>query len=331
MSWLVVCRLSYKSRARGGRVGQISVTFFTFLQTFGNDLLWLPILQEYNVANDFPVDFKDVVFTITSEGVVKARLPQKGTVKCAMNFKDIPFDSHRCSLLFASAKFAEADLLFMLASEPAVFTSKVENAEWDIGDFNAIIGRRIMPLSGFQSQNYSSVSVTFELDRKPYFYLTQGLLPTLLFWFNSYVGFFINWSSSSARASIHMTATLILVNHLRNVYSKLPTISYRTWLGDYIVSHLLISSLQMCFFAAVFYSNSQLNELKKQALSEYAEAVQGVRRDPEYRLWVYRNTGLMHTSRFKIFQFFSQLDQIGLIVFFIVVLLVNVCFLSTTN
>eukprot|EP00959_Pyramimonas_sp_CCMP1952_P265419 5549941-Pyramimonas_sp.AAC.1 len=134
----------------------------------------------------------------------------------------------------------------------------MSNAEWDIGDLKASLTSKRVGLSDGLGFVYSAVSLDFKIRRQPYYYIAQAVLPTLLFWAISYVGFFITWSVAPARSAIHMSAILILVNHLKNVSDTLPTISYRTWLSEYLVSHLVIVVLQMIAFALTFFCNTKL-------------------------------------------------------------------------
>mmetsp|Transcript_30606 Transcript_30606/g.66796 ORF Transcript_30606/g.66796 Transcript_30606/m.66796 type:complete len:427 (-) Transcript_30606:90-1370(-) len=327
LQW-VDCRLAYKSRARGGRVSVISMTYDTLLESFGNVLIWMPLPREYNAALEEYADLRSIIITISPEGVLTAKIPQRGTVRCPMNFKDVPFDTHVCRLTFASPEFDEAHMVYTLGSEPAVYNSTEENQEWDIGSFNATQSEKVVLLSEGRNLTYASVNVDFEIERKPFYFVTQGMIPTVLFWFISYVGFFISWSTSSARAAIHMSAILILVNHFRNIFTKLPVISYQTWMADYIVAHLAVTSLHMISFAAAYYSNEKLNEFKKQAIREFANSIKGVDPDSDYIEWIKENTGKMHSTTYKVAVFFSQLDQISEITFLVVIVVVNAIYLK---
>jgi len=311
--WLqwVDCRLSFKSLERGGSVDSIVMSYNTLLETYDNALVWLPMPLDYNAVHRAAEISRTMIIYVEYTGVIRARLPQRGTARCPMNFRKVPFDKHTCSLVYASPEFPVSEIRYVLTSEPAAFTGRghLNNAVWDIKDLNAKPTQKRVDLSENRGFIYSAVEVSFRIEREPYYYIVQAVLPTLLFWAISYVGFFINWSAAPARSAIHMSAILILVNHLKNISDTLPTISYRTWLTEYVVSHLVIAALQMVAFAAVFFCNERLGELKKE---ESLGNVAG---------------GL----KIKLYSFGSQLDKVSRVHFFLVVLILNLVFLITAD
>uniref|UniRef100_A0A7S0R999 Neurotransmitter-gated ion-channel ligand-binding domain-containing protein n=1 Tax=Pyramimonas obovata TaxID=1411642 RepID=A0A7S0R999_9CHLO len=305
--WLqwVDCRLAFKEPKRGGTISTIVMSYNTLLETFSDVLLWFPIPLDYSAIMRASSNTRTMIIYIEPSGVLRARLPQRGTARCPMNFREVPFDRHTCTLTYASPEYDVSEIRYVLTSTPAKFSGSTTNAEWDIEELTAQLTSKRVDLSDNRGFVYSAVDVAFRIRRQPYYYITQAVLPTLLFWAISYVGFFISWSVAPARSAIHMSAILILVNHLKNVSDTLPTISYKTWLSQYVASHLVIVGLQMCAFAATFYCNTKLGELKK------AESLGG---------------GDGGFAR-KIYTYLSHLDKVSRVHFFAVVFILNTVFM----
>ena len=77
----------------------------------------------------------------------------------------------------------------------------------------------------------AGLEIYFELQRKPFYYSANFVLPSSVFMVLSYVSFWISPGAAPARIAIGIIPVLIMVSQMSSVYSTLPPISYATWLS----------------------------------------------------------------------------------------------------
>jgi len=336
--WLqwVDCRLAFKSPERGGHVDTITMSYDTMLKMKDNFMIWTPVPKNLNADHVTSATDRERIIIIEPSGKVRARVPQRAVARCPMNLKDVPFDKHTCILLYASVEFLAEDVSYVLASDPAAFDAPQANADWKIGGLSANLTFSRVELSDGEFAIYSAVEASFPLEREPYFYLSAGVLPTILFWSVSYVGFFIHYSVAPSRVAIHITAILILVNHLQYITATLPTVSYRTWLSDYIVAHLVISVFHMVAFAAVYYSNWKLAELKEAEAAyeskKIAEALEQETKNADEKKTdeKKKDSRMLQNAAIRCCQWAACLDDVSRVASLMTVLTVNIYYLVTS-
>jgi len=338
--WLqwVDCRLAFKSPERGGHVPVISMSHEALLMAFDNDLIWTPLPRNKNAAKEALALNNAIIWYIEPSGVVRARVPQRGTGRCPMDFAGVPFDDHTCKFIYASPEFLETEVQYVLATNPAhyVATGGLKNADWEIGPLEAVQTTTQTSLSDDEWLTYSAVEASFRIERNSYYYIANAVLPTLLFYLLSYVGFYISITAAPSRSAIHMSSILILVNHLRNITETLPTVSYRTWLGDYIVAHLCITVFHMVSFAIVFYCNDRLvyftkrKEVQKLALEQAlsAQALEQSRKAAEDGVMKARGALRRLDARIYMLKFGASFDAIFRVASVLLVIALNIYFLG---
>ena len=97
---------------------------------------------------------------------------------------------------------------------------------------NKVNNRPIFSPSGA----YDTLSVTFILRRNIGFYVFQYLLPCALIVILSWVGFWIDYQSTPARASLGITTVLTITTLSNSIRSSLPQVAYVKSLDIYLLS-----------------------------------------------------------------------------------------------
>lgn len=113
-----------------------------------------------------------------------------------------------------------------------------------------------------QEATYSGAPFVIRFVREPGFFLTYYIFPSLLFVGIGYCAFFIDKNAAPARVSLGIVAILINININSKAQSILPKISYRTWLGNFLLGTLLMSTIQMAEYAVLNYCTTTYNQYR---------------------------------------------------------------------
>ena len=80
----------------------------------------------------------------------------------------------------------------------------------------------------------SQVNYRININRKSDYIIQTVMVPSIMFWFISYMGFYVNPAAIPARIAVHLLPILILSNTIKEVHNRMPPISYVTWLSNYL-------------------------------------------------------------------------------------------------
>lgn len=92
-----------------------------------------------------------------------------------------------------------------------------------------------------QTEDFSGIRLKITPDKKTNYYTYTIVVPSILFTWMSYLGFWIDSKSVPARA--YLGALAILVNI--NAYFLLPVVSSANWMGNFLLGCLMFGVLTM--------------------------------------------------------------------------------------
>ena len=143
----------------------------------------------------------------------------KDTTFCPMNLKYFPFDKHICQIDFMQTPrlgvnvttgnyihYVRKGIVFQKAAIETNVQFLVENGEWELESLKLDTNLRITNIEGVVI-TYPIYTVTFELRRKPSFYVMILMLPSILVSLISVIGFLLP-SESGEKVSLQLTALL---------------------------------------------------------------------------------------------------------------------------
>ncbi|KAL3082240.1 hypothetical protein niasHS_005284 [Heterodera schachtii] len=140
---------------------------------------------------------------------------------CKMDLKMFPFDSIACQLIFESYSFNTEEVRLVWHENPVTMMERVELPDFDLIGW-ATDHQRLEYPNGI----WDRAQVKFTFARRYGFYLFQSYFPTSLTVISSWVGFFFDVRSVSARITLGVSSLLALTFQFGNVLRHLPRVSY---------------------------------------------------------------------------------------------------------
>ncbi|VDM56276.1 unnamed protein product [Angiostrongylus costaricensis] len=140
---------------------------------------------------------------------------------CSVNLKMFPFDSLSCEIVLESYSFNTDEVRLQWHDVPITMMEKVELPDFDLIGWSTDHQRLEYP-NGI----WDRAKVKFTFARRYGFYLFQSYFPTSLTVISSWVGFFFDVRSVSARITLGVSSLLALTFQFGNVLRHLPRVSY---------------------------------------------------------------------------------------------------------
>uniref|UniRef100_A0A0K0D3X7 Neur_chan_LBD domain-containing protein n=1 Tax=Angiostrongylus cantonensis TaxID=6313 RepID=A0A0K0D3X7_ANGCA len=132
-----------------------------------------------------------------------------------------PFDSLSCEIVLESYSFNTDEVRLQWHDVPITMMEKVELPDFDLIGWSTDHQRLEYP-NGI----WDRAKVKFTFARRYGFYLFQSYFPTSLTVISSWVGFFFDVRSVSARITLGVSSLLALTFQFGNVLRHLPRVSY---------------------------------------------------------------------------------------------------------
>ncbi|XP_033750879.1 neuronal acetylcholine receptor subunit alpha-10-like isoform X2 [Pecten maximus] len=216
--------------------------------------LWVPDLVLYDNAESTLSGIKDFRAELKHTGFISYNFPSILNSLCAINVRYFPFDTQTCPLIFGSWAYNGLELDISNASSHTGLASFVRSIEWEVLDAPITYSQ-----DWYGDMYWSTVTFTFNLQRKPLFYIMNILCPCLLITFVAVFGFMLP-PDSGEKVNLEITVLLSLAVFQLIVLETIPPSGDSTpFLGMYfMVSMALVgmSCLLTVFVLQVHYKGN---------------------------------------------------------------------------
>nr|CDJ98430.1 unnamed protein product [Haemonchus contortus] len=206
---------------------------------------------------------------------------------CSVNLKMFPFDSLSCEIVLESYSFNTDEVRLLWHDVPITMMEKVELPDFDLIGWSTDHQRLEYP-NGI----WDRAKVKFTFARRYGFYLFQSYFPTSLTVISSWVGFFFDVRSVSARITLGVSSLLALTFQFGNVLRHLPRVSYIKCLDVWMIFSVIFIFCTLVELAIVCQLNRWererqigskvlghwLNQIRKTRRNENRSNGEGVRR-----------------------------------------------------
>ena len=167
-------------------------------------------------------------FDMASDGTVSWEHQADNHIKCTMDFREMPYDVQHCYMRVLSIRSTDdvrfevppADVEDVLYKDPDRL-AQMSNAEWDCTAISEVRGFSASEASG---DRFSYVDLNFTLRRKPGWYTSNVVLPTIVLIVISWSSFFISRAAVPARVALGIICYLTLNNLAGSVAQQMPKI-----------------------------------------------------------------------------------------------------------
>uniref|UniRef100_A0A0N5BQG5 Neur_chan_LBD domain-containing protein n=1 Tax=Strongyloides papillosus TaxID=174720 RepID=A0A0N5BQG5_STREA len=200
----------------------VCATNITVKSDFRNKI-WTPdtciINSKESAIHSSPSENTFVILYQT--GMVWSNFRMNVRAPCTMDLKMFPFDRIECRLTFESYSFNRDEVRLLWHSNAVTMMEKVE-----LPDFDLIGWTTHRKQMDYPNGVWDRAQVNFTFARRYGFYLFQSYFPTSLTVISSWVGFFFDVRSVSARITLGVSSLLALTFQFGNVLRHLPRVSY---------------------------------------------------------------------------------------------------------
>lgn len=200
----------------------VCATNITVKSDFRNKI-WTPdtciINSKESAIHSSPSENTFVILYQT--GMVWSNFRMNVRAPCTMDLKMFPFDRIECRLTFESYSFNRDEVRLLWHNNAVTMMEKVE-----LPDFDLIGWTTHRKQMDYPNGVWDRAQVNFTFARRYGFYLFQSYFPTSLTVISSWVGFFFDVRSVSARITLGVSSLLALTFQFGNVLRHLPRVSY---------------------------------------------------------------------------------------------------------
>uniref|UniRef100_A0A8C4R0B6 Uncharacterized protein n=2 Tax=Eptatretus burgeri TaxID=7764 RepID=A0A8C4R0B6_EPTBU len=156
---------------------------------FPLSMIWTPdVMLEEQLEHN--VLLTEVYANVNSSGHVHHSVPTKVVISCLLNIYYFPFDSHNCSVMFASWLHLADDIVVDLTRDKESMINDrsilVEGGEWRLLAIDCFYDLLIR--GKFQ---YSRYRFSFQIRRNSMFYVSSLVVPSALLLFADFISFYV--------------------------------------------------------------------------------------------------------------------------------------------
>ncbi|XP_052098769.1 neuronal acetylcholine receptor subunit alpha-10-like [Mytilus californianus] len=219
--------------------------------------IWVPDLTLYDSISSEFFGLADFRPTIYYDGSVYYNFPTVIEALCPIDVANFPFDSQKCELIFGSWAYHGFSLDFSPRSSAVDLSSMKQNVEWEVP--NLTVERHVV-YYGCCPEPYPDVTFYFHLKRKPAFYVTNIIIPSIMITILVALGFILPVSSGE-KVSLVITVMLAMSVFQLLVADKLPPSAEATpWIViffNFILGLSGVSTILQGVVINVFYRGEQ--------------------------------------------------------------------------
>lgn len=187
------------------------------------DYIWRPALIIENSVSDIAVvSSTDVLMRIEKTGSVTWTPSNIYSTHCETDVTFYPFDTQECDVTVTTWGYTSIEISLQVDSEPVRLSYYKANGEWSYEGYStsSSTGKR-------EGSSTPEITYTLKFKRRPYFYLMNTLIPTILLAFLSAMVFKLP-PDSGEKMGYCLTVLLAYAVYLTIVSGYMPSTSSST-------------------------------------------------------------------------------------------------------
>jgi nicotinic acetylcholine receptor, invertebrate len=180
--------------------------------------------------------------TVWMDGLVLLYLPVvKLETKCNIITKTFPFDKQTCSVRFASFSNSKNFIDYNQTYPTISYSNIVKNPIWELENIDIEVNEE-----NYEDGSYQSINFSFNLKRKPLYYMLSGILPCFILNGLSIFSFFLTHSD---QINLSMACFLTLTVNALLISNEIPVQSdYVPYITIYLIVSMIIPLIAIVWF-----------------------------------------------------------------------------------
>ncbi|KAM4534530.1 5-hydroxytryptamine receptor 3C-like [Fundulus diaphanus] len=159
--------------------------------TVPSSMVWIPDIIIYEDSSDCSDSRQDPLVTVESSGLIRMKTRLQLTYSCKFNLYRFPFDTQTCNITFLSMNYDASVLKLGAVTNGSILTEVSEHVMLTEGEWKLTKIESITSSATQKSQLIYRVS----LQRKPFLYIINLILPLLFLLVLDVASFFLSESS----------------------------------------------------------------------------------------------------------------------------------------
>lgn len=216
---------------------------------------WVPVFEfAERLSNDDSE--RRQYLELDQDGMVTYTEERVSTFRCAFDFTDYPFDTQTCTIKLTSKSLLSNKVKLQWQGD-GVTSRDIINGGWEVGS----------QWTTFDwEKQWLGAAVIFK--RRYRTEVLEYIIPTMTFWFGSWVGLLIDCHAVPARAAMAIIPVLILTNKMNALQSALPRMSNTNRVELYLILVLLLLCVHLVELGVVNFAMRRERELKAAAIDK---------------------------------------------------------------
>lgn len=237
---------------------------------------WTPHFARPEVESDNP-EMTGTRLSISPDGLVSFESDHVSTIGCKFDLDDFPFDQQQCTFTVFIPSFPWIKIVWdpTWGDAGVVHPSGSQQGEWAISGFQTEQVTLTEPtyLTGVGRDPPHSARLNVTFSRASGAQLRKYVIPTMFFWFSSWLGLFIDCAAVPARAALGIVPILTLANWMSSLTAALPPRQGTCVLERYMLYNLGLMALHLLEFALVNMALRMKRERKDESRDEESHEV----------------------------------------------------------
>uniref|UniRef100_A0A7S0RLW7 Neurotransmitter-gated ion-channel ligand-binding domain-containing protein n=1 Tax=Pyramimonas obovata TaxID=1411642 RepID=A0A7S0RLW7_9CHLO len=223
--------------------------------------IWMPSWHLHNQRAFDRLEITTRDCTIYSSGVVECHTRFLGTFFSPFDLRDAPFDEQ---YLKFEIKSFEDDTILRLAwdneARPMYVEEKIASSGWKVQQtgFPALSTSVGNPNN---NRTVSKLTSSIKIEREGFKSMMSTMLPAVLYWILSYIGFFIPPAAVPARAVLGTIPVLMLLNLNSRLNASFGDLDYLPWILKFSLGTTILTICNFLVYAVLVWTNGMLEKM----------------------------------------------------------------------
>jgi len=235
--------------------------------------IWTPVWHIFNQRSFDSMEIAPVTCVVHASGLVQCTTRFLGQLWSKFDLRNTPYDTQ--DLVYQINSFGPTDTVIYEWDEPARPIYKEENisaAGWETQQegYHGWVSEVQDPRN---LQKFSKLYASIRIERHQFGILMNSVLPSVLYWLLSSIGFFIPPEALPARAVVGTIPVLMQLNLNNRLQNSFPELQYLPWIIKFTLGNTVLTIANFFAFAwltalSTFFTQIHENKIAREGANK---------------------------------------------------------------